>query len=133
MELSTEAEYYTAIINEEGNYIDKIPPSHIVSKGLRCLCGSRKDKIFTSYTSFSCHVQTKRHQVWLKELNTNKQNYYRENEEMKNIIHTQKIIIAKMEKELISKNNTIDQLTQHLLIVKETPNYQEVNLLEFDE
>ena len=38
-----------------------------------------------------------------------------------------------MEKEILSKNNTIDQLTQHLLIVKNIPNYKEENLLEFDE
>ena len=47
----------------------------------------------------------------------NKSNYYIENITIKETLHNQQLIIAKMEKEIINKNRTIDylslQLTSH--------------------
>jgi len=86
-----------------------------VKHGIRCPCGSRKDKVYDSYSVFSQHIKTKTHQKWLQNLNTNKANYYIENEELKITLQQQRIIIAKLEKELQNKSMTIDFLTQQLM------------------
>lgn len=129
--LTIEPEIYTPSIDELGNYIDKIPIFNNLQKGVRCSCGSRKDKIYETYSIFSSHIKTKSHQKWLTNLNLNKANYYVENENLKIILQNQKMIIAKMDIEIQNKNITIDYLTQQL-------NYNVKNnitvndLLEFD-
>jgi hypothetical protein len=115
MDLATEPETYLPSIDDTSNYIDKIPPFAIIKHGIRCPCGSRKDKVYDSHTIFSQHIKTKTHQKWLQNLNTNKANYYIENEELKTIVQQQRIIIAKLEKELQNKSMTIDFLTQQLM------------------
>jgi len=52
MELALEPDMYAPSINESGNYVDKVPSFHVVKKGLYCLCGSRKDKLYDNYNSF---------------------------------------------------------------------------------
>jgi hypothetical protein len=54
------------------------------------------------------------HQKWLTQLNLNKANFYIENEQLKETIQNQRLILAKMEKELQKKMMTIDYLTQQL-------------------
>ena len=128
MEITTEAEIYTPGVNEIGNYVDKIP---IMRYGLRCPCGSRRDKVYETHSIFANHIKTKTHQKWLDCLNNNKANYYVENEELKQTIQTQRLMIAKLEKELQTKNMTIDYLSQHLSSM--TANTKCVNnLLAFD-
>jgi hypothetical protein len=100
MELSIEPELYAPSIDDAGNYIDTIPHWTTIKHGIRCPCGSRKDKVFTAYSSFSAHLTTKTHQKWLAELNTNKKNYFVENEKLAKTVETQKIIIARLEKEM---------------------------------
>lgn len=136
MDLATEPEYYTANIDNDGSYVDKIPSFHLLQNGIRCSCGSRKDKVFNNYASFSGHIKTLCHRKWLETLNQNKHNYYKENEDMKVTIVNQRLIIARLEKEIISRNNTIEQLTQHNLLLKEKYEYREknnttCNLLDF--
>ena len=123
MELIVEPDIYIPSIDENGNYVDKIP---ILSKteGIHCPC-SRKDKIY----NFSQHMKTKCHQSWLKTINLNKTNYFMENMELRNTVLNQKLIIARMEKEINAKMIIIDCLTQQL--VKELPKMVD-NLLDFD-
>ena len=123
MELVVEPDIYTPSIDATGNYIDKIP---IFSKneGIHCPC-SRKDKIY----NFSQHIKTKCHQSWLKTINLNRMNYLTENIELRHTVSNQKLIIARMEKELNVKMMTIDCLSQQL--VKDPPKIVN-NLLEFD-
>lgn len=113
MELVVEPDLYSPIINDNGNYIDKIP-SFIGHKGIRCACGSRRDKVYDNYSVFSNHIKTKTHQKWLESLNLNKSNFYSENIKLKELISNQKIIIAKLEKDVNTKIMTIDFLTQQL-------------------
>jgi hypothetical protein len=73
----------------------------------------------------------------LAQLTANKTNYYKENEDQKITIHNQKIIIAKLEQELIVKTRTIDYLSTQLVanLPKEPagcPSGVVCNLLEFD-
>ena len=123
MELVVEPDVYTPNIDENGNYVDKI---YMMNKteGIHCPC-SRKDKIY----NFSQHIKTKCHQQWLKTINLNKSNHFMENMELRNTVSNQKLIIAKMEKELNSKMIIIDCLSQQL--VKEPPKMVD-NLLDFD-
>jgi hypothetical protein len=130
MDLVTEPDIYSPSIDEMGNYIDKIPSFNIIKKGLLCSCGSRKDKIYETYTTFSMHIKTKTHQKWLNSLNLNKANYYIENIKLSETLQNQRLIIAKLEKEISSKNMTIDYLTQQLN--KNDKALSVNNLLEFD-
>jgi hypothetical protein len=122
MELVVEPDIYTPSIDEQGNYIDKV---NVFTKGLSCLCGSRKDKVYETHSMFSSHVKTKTHQRWLSDLNLNRANYFVENEKLKEVIQNQRLIIAKMEKEINNKKMTIDNLNMKLCPVV-------TNLLEFD-
>jgi len=135
MELVTESDIYTPSIDDHGNYIDRIPPFAIIKKGLQCPCGSRKDKTYDTHTIFSIHTKTKHHQYWLKNLNTNKANYYVENEGLKNTIHNQRLIIANLEKEIQKKNTTIINLSQHFTATTTSNDISSsvaTNLLDFD-
>jgi hypothetical protein len=133
MELATEPDIYSPSIDDIGNYIDKIPPFNNLKNGLRCPCGSRKDKAYESHSIFSSHIKTKFHQKWLNNLNANKANYYIENEELKNTLQNQRMIIAKLDKDLQNKNLTIDYLTQQIFNHTKNNNSEMVNnLLLFD-
>ena len=131
MELILEPDFYSPSIDDQGNYIDKIPSFHIIKKGLQCPCGARKDKIYETYSIFSSHCKTKMHQKWIAHLNQNKMNYFVENESLKKTVENQKLIIAKMEKELHNKSITIDYLT-YQIINKTSSNVVVDNLLDFD-
>jgi hypothetical protein len=124
MELVVEPDVYIPNIDENGNYVDKI---YITNKneGIHCPC-SRKDRIY----NFSQHMKSKCHQQWIKTINLNKANHFMENMELRNIVSNQKLIIAKMEKELTAKMIIIDCLSQQL--VKEMNTKIVDNLLEFD-
>ena len=71
MDLVVEPEYYTPSIDDDGSYIDKIPSFHLLQNGIRCLCGSRKEKIFNQYSSFAAHIKTGCHRNWLISINQN--------------------------------------------------------------
>jgi hypothetical protein len=131
-ELVTEPDIYCPSIDDNGNYMDRIPSFHIMKKGVLCPCGSRKDKVYETHTIFSAHTKTKIHQKWLESLNLNKANYYVENENLKNTIYNQRLMIAKLERDLNNRVMTIDYLTQQLNKNTNINNTNTVNLLEFD-
>ena len=114
MELVVEPDIYNPSINENGMYIDKVPPFNYIKKGLVCPCGTRKDKIYETHSVFVSHTKTKAHQKWLESLNLNRSNFYVELEKSKEVISNQRLIIAKLEKDLNNKIMTIDYLTQQL-------------------
>ena len=135
MELATEPDVYSPCVDNLGNYIDKQPNFSVLSNGVRCPCGGRKDTY--SCSSFGPHTKTKMHKKWLEQLTANKNNYYRECEEHKRTIHNQKIIIAQMEHELQSKTRTIDYMSSQLLAFisknqTQTSNTLVGDLIEFD-
>ena len=108
MNLSLTPDTYTPNVDENGNYIDNIP---IIKNGIACICGSRKDKIYSNTASFSAHIKTQRHQKWLSDFNKNKANYYVELIKANELIKSQKIIIIELSNELERKSITIDTLT----------------------
>ena len=131
MELVVEPDIYTPSINDNGLYVDKVPPFNYIKKGLVCPCGSRKDKLYETHSVFLTHTKTKAHQKWLEGLNLNRANFYVELEKSKEVISSQRLIIAKLEKDISNKIMTIDYLTQqlHKVAVKVT---NTSNLLDFD-
>ena len=130
MELIVDSDIYEPNIDDNSNYTDYLPPSSKFKDGLRCPCGARKDHVFDSRQSFSIHIKTKTHQKWLTDLNTNKMNFYSECEKLKEVVNSQKIIIAKFEKEINTKLKTIDYLTQQLMSKDSDNNV--IDLLSFD-
>lgn len=130
MELVIEPDMYCPSIDDNGNYIDKIMPAMFMKKGVTCPCGSRKEKVFDTSSKFSCHTKTKSHKKWLENLNENKANYYIENEKLKETVNNQRLIIARMEKEIHTKGMTIDYLTIQLTNKNSCESVN--NLLEFD-
>ena len=132
MDLALETDMYSPSIDDKGNYVDKIPNfSTLKTKGLLCGCGSRKDKTYETQHSFIAHIKSKTHQKWLDGVNTNKQNFFVENKSLYETIQNQRIIIAKLEKDLSNRTATIDYLTQQLQMLSKQNN--SVNdLLDFD-
>ena len=74
MELIVESDIYLPSIDENDNYVDKVPSFNIIKRGLLCPCGSRRDKKYDTSCIFSAHITTKTHQKWLNDLNLNKLN-----------------------------------------------------------
>jgi len=128
MDLVVEPDVYAPNIDPNGCYIDAVPS---MRKGLRCPCGSRKDKIYETHSVFSAHVKTKTHQKWLSVLNQNKTNYFLENISLKETIDSQRMIIARLEKDMNVRMNTIDYLTEQLTRTKQS-NPTVNNLLDLD-
>ena len=114
MDLIIDSDIYSPSIDNNGNYIDKIPSFANIHNGIRCPCGTRKDKTYDCASYFSNHIKSKTHKKWLIELNVNKANLYIENIQLKETFQNQKIIIARMEKEIHIKSKIIDYLTQQL-------------------
>jgi hypothetical protein len=129
MEIAIEPELYSPNVDDMGVYIDKIPT--FIGCGIRCACGSRRDKIYTTYSTFASHIKTKHHQKWLIEVNANRANYYTKNLLLEDTVMNQRLIIAKLEKELQTKSMTIDYLTIQLNHCVTEPVIV-TNLLEFD-
>lgn len=111
MDITLTPDTYTPSVDNNGNYIDKIP---FIKNGLFCPCGSRKDKTYENSSKFSAHIKTKIHQNWLLNLNLNKANYYVEMIKNKEIIENQQKIIVQLEQNLQKKILTIDYLTEQL-------------------
>ena len=132
MELVVEPDIYAPSIDDNGLYIDKVPPFNYIKKGLVCPCGSRKDKVYESHSVFISHTKTKAHQKWLESLNLNRANFYVEFEKSKEVISNQRLIIAKLEKDINNKILTIDYLTQQLYNTLSCNSSSMKDLLEFD-
>ena len=131
MDLIVESDIYSPSIDDNGNYIDKIPSFTNIKNGLRCPCGTRRDKTYDCSSYFATHIKTQTHKKWLSNLNTNKSNYYIENIQLRETINNQKLIIAKFEKEINTNLKTINYLTKQL-VAKDEINNIDVDFLNFD-
>lgn len=129
MELATEADIYCPSIDLNGNYVDKMPSFANLANGIRCPCGTRKDKSYQTSTTFSAHLKAKTHQSWIREQNLNKSNFMKENIELKDTIKNQRLVIANLEKDLLSKLQTIAFLSEQL---SKKLNVHTSDLLELD-
>lgn len=111
--IATQPDTYAPGINNEGIYVDRIPSQHVFSvSGMRCPCSTRKDTVFWTRQSFLNHTRTKTHQTWLSELSLENANMFVKSQEMERTIKEQKIVIAKLEKEISHRDITILTLTR---------------------
>lgn len=111
--IATQPDIYAPSINNEGTYVDNIPPQHKFSvSGLRCPCSIRKDTVFWARQNFMSHTKTKTHQNWLCGLSLDNTNMYIKSQEMAQTIKEQKIMIARLEKEISHRDITIMTLTR---------------------
>ena len=131
MDLIVESDIYTPSIDDIGNYIDKIPTFTNIKNGLRCPCGTRRDKTYDCSSYFTNHIKTQTHKKWLSNMNLNRSNYYIENIQLRETINNQKLIIAKFEKEINTKLKTINYLTEQL-VAKDEIMSGDVDLMNFD-
>ena len=111
MDLSLTPDTYTPSVNINGDYIDNIPQ---MKHGISCPCGSRKDKAYETTAKFAIHIKSKTHQKWLTMLNQNKANYYVEMLTQKELVDTQRKLIAQLEQQLSQQNVTIRIVTEQL-------------------
>lgn len=102
MSISVEPDVYCPSINELGNYIDFIP--NFKNGGYYCECGSIKNKIYKNKDSLRQHFKSLKHIQWIKHLNNNKINYYKENILLKETIKSQQIMLTQLSNQLITKN-----------------------------
>ena len=132
MALVVEPDLYAPSIGDDGRYVDKVPTINNFKNGLRCPCGTRRDKVYDTNSNFNKHIKCNAHKQWLVDLNTNSHNFYAETHALKQVVHEQKLMIANQQKDIMGKNATIDFLTQQigqLLILSQNP---VTDLLEFD-
>jgi hypothetical protein len=129
MEMVLEPDMYCPILDASSNYIDKIPNLCVLKRGIQCPCGARQGKVYQSYATFLAHTKTKTHQKWLNELNSNRTNFYVENQELRATVASQRLIIANLEKDVLLKIQTIDCLTKSIVSATSGPT---ANLLDFD-
>ena len=110
-ELATVPDTYSPNMDEHGNYVDRVPSFNTAAlvNGLRCSCGTRKDKIYTSAAMFTKHIKSQKHREWLGELNTNKVNYLSQNKQLRDLAQSQKIMIGQQDRIIDEKDRTIDE------------------------
>lgn len=102
---------YMPSINQAGEYVDVVS---VKQNGLRCPCTASKDKVYATAASFQCHIKTKQHQKFITDMNSNKENYYVKAAELEEVVKQQRMLIAKMEKEIQTNRNTIRILTDRI-------------------
>jgi len=111
MDITVTPDTYIPMVDDKGNYIDKIP---IIRHGIFCPCGSRKDKAYETTSKFGVHIKSKKHKKWIEMMNDNKANYYVEMLKHKEVVENQQKIITQLQNDIQRKLLTIDFLTEQL-------------------
>lgn len=111
--VALEPEYYVPSIDEQSNYVDKVPP--IVTPGIRCPC-SKGTKLYETRAQFSAHIKTKIHQSWLHGLNLNKANLYADNIKKAAVIVSQQKIIAEQSNKIARLEHELHMTGQCLAL-----------------
>ena len=134
MDLIITPDVYEPSIDDNGNFIDKLPAwSCLKGKGLLCGCGSRKNKVYETLAIFTVHIKSKTHKKWIDGLNANKVNLYMENVQLKQLLGELRLILSRYEIEMTklkrnfeieisNKQQTIDSLTNLLSETNEKQN-----------
>jgi alpha-N-acetylglucosamine transferase len=130
MELIVDSDIYIPGMDQQGNYIDSATSQSRYPNGIKCPCGSRKDKTYYAGPVFTAHTKTKSHQKWIDQLNASKMNYYSETLKQADTIHSQKLVIANLSRTLEIKNKLIEILSEQLVDSNKTPSITVNNLLD---
>ena len=73
--------------------------------------GPEKIKYMILGLKFNTHIKTQSHQKWIRALNDNKANFFVELEKSKELVKTQRKIIAELEIQVQVKTVAVDYLT----------------------
>jgi hypothetical protein len=111
MDLAQQSDVYVPSVGEDGTYIDSMPSTAVFQcGGIRCMCGSRKDKVYLSRSQFATHTKSKTHQNWLRQLFLDNSNYYAKVQELEKVVQSQKVMIGRLEIEVKNRDVTIQTL-----------------------
>jgi len=119
-ELALNPDIYEPSMDEHDNYVDKMPSKDELARGIRCSCFTSK-KVFNTSSSLRTHFGTLRHKQWLDSLNKNKTSIVTEYAKSQELVASQKLIIANLEKEIIEKNVIIQFLTNLIELKPKEP------------
>ena len=128
MSLCVEADTYQVKVDDNGTYVDSIPP--LMKNGIKCLCGSRKDHIFKTPATLKKHFSTEKHQMWLRKLNLDKANHYVRLIKAEEILEQQKKQINEMRLELQENNKIIINLNREISALKKPVHVPVADLLD---
>lgn len=144
-DLALQSELYSPSINDNGEYIDKLPPKSHFLLGMRCPCGARSGHVYSAASNFQTHMQSVAHKRWLTALNQNRHNHLRDKVELEALVKEQRCIIARLETQVQQQNTRISNLYRTISDLSSTvattigggaspPPQQEtnVNLLDLD-
>ena len=135
-ELSTQPTQYGLSVDENGNYIDKLPPHSEIIRGVRCNCSTRST-VFTTKQSLNNHFKSVTHQNWIETQNRNKENHLRELLELRELSKQQVLLIAERDQKIIKLEKTIREkdiairTLSSLLHTAPEPT-EDINLLDID-
>lgn len=134
MSLAIQPDIYVPGVDDNGNYTDNIPLQNIfINGGIKCPCGTRKDKIYSTKTQFLSHIKTKTHKEWLYQLSKEHLNYYSKLIKAEEVIHSQKIIIARLEQSISQKDVIINSLTEKITKLSIPDTYEDYNLIDLND
>lgn len=94
MDIALTPDTYAPGISDDGVYIDVIPMS-FQEGGVKCAC---LDRYYTTRDKFAQHIKCKRHEMWMKQLNLEKNNYFKKCIELEQTVKQQRLLIAQLEK-----------------------------------
>ena len=98
---------YSPQLNGTGEFVDEIVT--FPHEGMKCPCTKRENH-FKTFKTFAKHLQSQRHDKWLKQLNNNKQTILQEKSELEETVHIQKITIARFDQDLQAMKASLDRL-----------------------
>jgi vacuolar-type H+-ATPase subunit D/Vma8 len=94
MDIALTPDTYAPGISDDGLYVDIIPHS-IPESGIKCPCF---DRYYITRDKFAQHSKCKRHEMWMKQLNLEKKNYFKKCIELEQTVKQQRLLIAQLEK-----------------------------------
>lgn len=120
MEVVNDGEmYFPTKFAQENCYKDVMPSSLCFANGMRCMCGSRRDKIFHSKSLFKNHLTTQCHLNWVKNLNMNVDNHFIECQRLSTEVGNLKKINTLQNNESIHLKNEIAKLKHEIQCLKQ--------------
>jgi len=130
--ISETPETYVPALSEQGEYIDHIP--FLPPIGIRCPCTQR---VYERRQQFRTHTGSEIHISWLRHMNQNRENYYKEAMERKEIVRQQQQLLTAKEVEIAKLTTHIAALSMTIFELKEEVRTlrgnQTVSLIDLDE
>jgi predicted RNase H-like nuclease (RuvC/YqgF family) len=130
-ELALIEEKYKPQLDENGNYIDKLPLKEHILRGIKCECSNNS---YNTCAKLKTHFNTIRHKEWLSNMNHIKNNLHIENNNFHEVIKQQKEQIIEYQKKIIEYEITFKLLLNEITELKSNKEKIEelqINLIDF--